>query len=136
MKTGKTAAVRQGERSWAVIFYETPQGARPAEAWLREQGPRAGARFGRIFDLLEEYGPDVRRPYVAHVTGRVWEVRVEQERIQCRLLYFAAPGRKFVMLHGFVKKTRKVPLRETELAQKRLTDYLVRSAHTGRKQGR
>jgi phage-related protein len=136
MKTGKTAAVRQGERSWAVIFYETPQGARPAEAWLREQGPRVGARFGRIFDLLEEYGTNVRRPYVARVIGRVWEVRVEQERVQRRLFYFAAPGRKFVMLHGFVKKTRKAPLKEIEVAQRRLTDYLMRLAHAGGKQGR
>ena len=73
---------------------------------------------------------------MAHVIGRVWEVRVEQERVQRRLLYFAAPGRTFVMLHGFAKKTRKVPLKEIEVAQKRLADYLTRSERTGRKQGR
>ena len=59
MRTAKNAMVRQGERSWEVMFYETPQGTRPPEAWLREQGPGVGARFGRIFDLLEEYGTNV-----------------------------------------------------------------------------
>lgn len=51
---------RQGQSSWEVIFYETSQGARPAEEWLKEQGPKVGARFGRVFDLLEEYGTNVK----------------------------------------------------------------------------
>lgn len=41
---------------WEVTFYETAQGTRPAEAWLRDQSAKAQARFARIFDLLEEAG--------------------------------------------------------------------------------
>ncbi|MGQ0570728.1 MAG: type II toxin-antitoxin system RelE/ParE family toxin, partial [Armatimonadota bacterium] len=32
------------------------------------------------------------------------------------LLYFAAPKRRFVMLHGFVKKTQKTPSKEINVA--------------------
>ncbi len=53
--------------SWDVTFYETAQGARPAEAWLRDQPAKAQARFAWIFDLLEEHGTHVREPDVSHV---------------------------------------------------------------------
>ena len=75
-------------------------------------------------------------PYVGHVRGKLWEVRVEQERVQRRLLYFAALGRKFVMLHGFVKKTQKAPLKELEVAEQRIRDYMNRWERAQRKQGR
>ena len=127
---------RQGQSPWEVIFYETPHGVRPAEEWLQEQGPKVGARFGRVFDLLEEHGTNVKGPYVAHVRGKLWEVRVEQEKVQRRLLYFTALGRKFVILHGYVKKTQKAPPREIEVAEQRMKDYMNRWERAQRKQGR
>jgi phage-related protein len=112
--------------SWEVVFYESAEGARPAEAWLRAQRPKAQARFARIFDLLEAHGTSVREPYVAHLRGKIWEVRVEQVNVQHRLLYFAAPGRKFVILHGFAKQTQKTPAKEIEVAERRMQDYTAR----------
>ena len=127
---------RQEEGSWEVTFYETPQGVRPAEEWLKEQGHKVGARFARVFDLLEEHGTNVTGPYVAHVRGKIWEVRVEQEKVQRRLLYFTALGRKFVMLHGFVKKAQKAPPKEIEVAERRMKDYMNRWKRAQGKQGR
>ncbi len=78
---------------WRVAFYETARGDRPAEAWLRGQHDKVQARFARILDLLGELGTNVREPYVAHLRGKLWEVRLEQQRVQYRLLYFPAPRR-------------------------------------------
>ncbi len=63
------------ETAWKVTFYETAQGQRPPEAWLKEQPAKAQARFARIFDLLEGQGANVREPYVAHLRGKIWAVR-------------------------------------------------------------
>lgn len=111
---------------WEVVFYESANADRPAEAWLREQDPKVQARFAWVFDLLEEHGTSVREPYVAHLRGKIWEVRTEQAKVQRRLLYFAAPERKFVMLHGLVKKTRKTPPKEIAVAEQRMQDYVAR----------
>ncbi|MGQ0568369.1 MAG: type II toxin-antitoxin system RelE/ParE family toxin [Armatimonadota bacterium] len=56
----------------------------------------------------------------------IWEVRVEHAKVQRRLLYFAAPKRRFVMLHGFVKKTQKTPSKEINVAEQRMQDYTAR----------
>ncbi len=111
---------------WEVVFYETKVGERPAESWLKSQAPKVAARFTWILDLLEEHGTSVTRPYVDHLRGKIWEVRVEQNKVQYRLLYFSAPVRKFVMLHGFVKKTQKTPPREIAVAEQRMNDYMER----------
>lgn len=112
--------------SWELVFYETADGNRPAEAWLLEQGMKVQARFARIFDLLEEHGTSVREPYVADLRGKIWEVRVEQAKVQRRLLCFAAPERQFVMLHGFVKKAQKTSSKEIDMAERRMRDYMAR----------
>ncbi len=121
--------------SWEVTFYETAQGARPAEAWLRDQPVKAQARFAWVFNLLEEHGTSVKGPYVSHLRGKIWEVRVEHQKVQRRLLYFSAPERKFVMLHGFVKKTQKMPPKEIEVAEQRMRDYATRLENQRKKGG-
>jgi len=116
---------------WEVVFYETGRGERPAEVWLRGQHVKVQARFAWIFDLLGEHGTKIREPYVAHLRGKLWEVRLEQQGVQYRLLYFPGPRRRFVMLHGFVKKTRRAPARELEVAEQRMVDYLKRRGEEG-----
>jgi phage-related protein len=116
---------------WAVVFYETANGDRPAEMWLREQHVKVQARFAWILDLLEEHGTNVREPYVAHLRGKLWEVRLVHQRVQYRIVYLPASRRRFVMLHGFVKKTQRTPARELETAEQRMRDYVQRRAEEG-----
>jgi phage-related protein len=42
-----------------------------------------------------------------------------------RTLYFAASDRRFVMVHGFQKKTQKTPKPDLEKALKRMHDFLA-----------
>ncbi len=114
------------QQPWEVVFYETARGDRPTEAWLQSQNAKVQARLAWILDLLEEQGTHVREPHVAHLRGKLWEVRSEIQGVQYRLLYFPAPRRRFVMLHGFMKKTQRTPARELEVAEQRMRDYLQR----------
>ncbi|WP_416768925.1 type II toxin-antitoxin system RelE/ParE family toxin [Sulfurimonas sp. ST-25] len=37
-------------------------------------------------------------------------------------MYFAHTGRRFVLLHGFVKKTQKTPRKEIDIAKQRMKE--------------
>ena len=63
-------------------------------------------------------------PYVRHLTGKLWELRISSGRLDYRLLYFAHTGRRFVLLHAFSKKTQKTPRREIEIALRRMAELL------------
>ncbi len=126
-----TEGGRRDANPWAVVFYETARGNRPTELWLAQQDTKVQARFARIFDLLEEHGTGVHEPYVAHLRDKLWEARLEHQRVQYRLLYFPAPHWLFVMLHGFVKKTQRTPSREMDVPEQRMRDYLERRSEEG-----
>lgn len=84
-------------------------------------GQDAG-RIDEALDHLEEFGTALEMPWVRHVEGRLWELRI-RGRTAYRIIYAAASGRRLVLLHAFMKKTEKMPRKELELAQERLLQY-------------
>ena len=81
----------------------------------------------RIIELLETHGPQqVREPYVKHLDGKLWEMRLSGRSGIARALYFAQVGRRLCVVRVFVKKTQKTPRREIELAWRRLAEELSR----------
>jgi len=74
-------------------------------------------------DLLENFGIELREPYVKYLDEKIYELRVRDQDGIYRILYFAAKGRRFIMLHGFTKKTQKTPRKEIEIALKRKKEF-------------
>jgi phage-related protein len=76
--------------------------------------------FERIVTLIESHGLErVREPYVRHLEGPVWEMRMKGRDGIARAAYVTATGKRVVVVHVFPKKTRKTPRREIETALRR-----------------
>ena len=75
--------------------------------------------------LLQEHGLQLGLPLVRPLEQKVWELRIRGQR-QHRVLYVAAKGQRFVLLHAFTKKTEQTPRREIDTALRRLADYQER----------
>jgi phage-related protein len=100
---------------WAVIF-----GDRRAEKEVSKLADDVRADFLRIVDLVERYGlEEVHEPYVKHLQGKLWEMRMRGRDGIARAAYVAAHGKRVVVLHAFVKKTQRTPPEAIELALKR-----------------
>jgi len=83
------------------------------------------ARFRYISMLIGEFGLErVREPYVRHLRGSLWEMRLSGKDGISRALYVTAVGRRVVVVRVFVKKTPKTPNREIELALRRSKELL------------
>jgi phage-related protein len=81
------------------------------------------ASFARISALIIEFGlPKVREPYVKHLEGPLWEMRMKGRDGIARAAYVTASGKRVVVVRFFEKKTQKTPRREIELALKRAKD--------------
>jgi phage-related protein len=61
-------------------------------------------------------------PQARHIKGKIWELRPSAER----LFYAAMSGKRFIMLHGYRKKSDKTPQAEIEIAKTRWGDFLGR----------
>lgn len=101
--------------SWSV---ETLNAAVDAELEALPLDMRA--KFSRIALLIASHGLDrVREPYVKHLEGRLWEMRMNGRDGISRAIYVTATGRRIVVVRVFVKKTEKTPRHEIELALRR-----------------
>lgn len=101
--------------TWVVQFLD-----REVEAELSALPVDIRASFERIAGLIQAHGLErVREPYVKHLEGPLWEMRMKGKDGIARAAYVAASGRRVVVVHVFAKKTQKAPRREIEMALKR-----------------
>ena len=77
------------------------------------------AKVLRTIDLLEEFGHRLGMPHSKKVAGRLFELRV-RGRQEVRIFY-TFYQETAVLLHGFVKKSQKIPRGEINLAQQKLS---------------
>ena len=78
------------------------------------------ASFERIARLVQAFGLEhVHEPYIKHLDGQLWEMRLKGKDGIARALYVTAIGRRVIVVRVFVKKTQKTPPREIKLAAKR-----------------
>ena len=83
------------------------------------------ASFQRIVELIASHGLErVREPYVKHLDGPLWEMRMKGAKGIARAIYVTAIGKRVVVVHVFEKKTQKTPRREIEMALKRAKEVL------------
>ena len=75
------------------------------------------ARFLWIIELIKDHGLErIHEPYVKHVEGPLWEMRMSGKDGISRAIFVTANGRRVVVVRVFVKKTQKTPRQEIDLA--------------------
>jgi hypothetical protein len=70
----------------------------------------------RTIELLEMFGSELRMPYSKKIDDNIFELRIRGAQ-EVRIIY-AFHKKKAFLLHGFIKKDRKIPRREIEKAKK------------------
>jgi phage-related protein len=112
---------------WRVVYYQDHAGRSPVIEFIKRLSEPARAAVLRDVDLLKEFGLALGAPMVKPIAGvrKLWELRVKTKDGAVRIFYVAISGRRFVMLHGFMKKTDKTPKPELEIARKRLEAVLA-----------
>jgi len=106
----------------------TSDGKCPVKEFIDLLSPESKAKYIFVTDLLEDYGLKVKKPYVKPIAGsrKLFEMRLKDKSNIHRIFYFAFTGKKFILLHGFTKKTDKTPGREIVIAERRMEEYLSR----------
>jgi len=104
-----------------AYFYRTTGGAEPVLDWLRGLPPDDRRAIGADLATVQ-FGWPIGMPLCRPLGGGLWEVRstLPSRRI-ARLVFFVDESRIGVV-HGFIKKTQKMPADDLELARKRMKE--------------
>jgi len=109
---------------WVVEYYRDARGREPVGEFIDALPVGTQAKIFRFIDLLARRHVLLKEPYTKQIRGKLRELRVVDAVGKIRVLYFAHTGKRFILLHGFVKKTGKTPSREIDIAEQRMQDHL------------
>jgi len=105
-----------------LIFYSFGS-SKPIDEFISTLTTDTKAKIFKSLDLLENYGPMIGMPHVKKIEKLLFELRIRgKEEIR---LFFICSKQKIYFLHIFKKKTQKIPLKELNLARKRLPEALI-----------
>lgn len=111
---------------WIIDYYKDAHGNELVKEFLNSMPSPAKAKAMRLIEKLAEHGVLLKEPFTRQVRGKIRELRIKDVQGNIRILYFTYTGRRFILLHGFIKKTGKTPEKEIEIAEKRMNDYIKR----------
>ena len=106
-----------------VIFFRTETGREPVREWLGNFGEEDGNIIDLDIRVVAEYWPQVLQTnLVKKMTGEehLWEIRsrISEGKRTARIL-FTLERQRMILLHGFMKKSRKTPRKDLRLARRR-----------------
>ena len=109
-----------------IIFYQDKKGNKPVKDYIEELESKndkdSRIKYNKIIEyllILRDLGTSANENYMKHIEGELWELRPNKDRI-----FFAALlDDSFVLLHSFVKKTKKTPHSEIEKAKRELKEF-------------
>ena len=116
---------------YTVVFYEDANGKSEVRDYIEqlvknaEADKNARINKNKIFTYikaLQEYGTRIGKPIVKHIEGDLWELRPLSNRI----FFFYWKNNIFVLVHHYIKKSKKIPKRELEIARHNIEDWLER----------
>jgi phage-related protein len=100
---------------WTIEFADSR-----VEAALDALQPGFVARFVRYAERMQIFGPNLGMPHPRAMGEGLHELRLKGPDGLARVLYSVLGDRRIVMLHVFVKKSAKTPLKELVTARERL----------------
>lgn len=101
-----------------IIFFRSHMENEPVREWLRGFDKTDKQRIGVDIEKVRFRWP-VSMPLVRKLETDLWEIRSNLRRKRIARILFTLEDNEMVLLHGFIKKTRRTPQRDLRLARKR-----------------
>ena len=109
-------------RKVPVVFYRTPAGTEVVRNWLRALNEGDRNAIGQ--DLMRvQYRWPIGMPLCRPMSDGLWEVRSDLPSDRIGRVLFSSQQGRILVLHGFIKKSRKTPDADLALARKRMREF-------------
>ena len=109
-----------------IYFYKTASGKETVLSFINSFDEDTKVKIRNGIRLLGGYGlllmntPWMKKVYK---DPSIYELRI-RSKVEVRLLFFLVKPNNFVFVHGFVKKTNKLPKQDLQLAIKRCKEFI------------
>jgi phage-related protein len=80
------------------------------------------ARYIGLTQRMLEYGPNLGLPHTDAFGGGLFELRLKGVEGIARVFFCTMVEKEIIMLHSFIKKAQKTPVKELKLAKLRMKE--------------
>lgn len=107
-------------------FYTRPNGHTEFLEYLESLNKKERAKLLAIIEMISTYGISIgiQHNWIKRIDKNLYEVRSRVGNNQQRGLYFHVEENRYIITHGFTKKTQKTPQREIDHAKELRLEYL------------
>jgi len=107
------------DRHLKAVFFQLDSGREPVREWIKSLTQQSRKTIGEDIKTLQ-FGWPIGMPLARKLSKNIWELRSHIPAGIART-FFTVYRDKIVLLHGFVKKAKKTPIKELAIAKRRLT---------------
>jgi phage-related protein len=80
------------------------------------------SRYIHLTSRMLEFGPNLGMPHTRSMGNGLFELRLKSKEGIGRVFFCTIVARRIVMLHAFVKKSAKTPVKELKVARERMKE--------------
>ncbi len=100
-----------------IAFYKSDIGNEPVRDWIKSLDKQDKKIIGEDIKTVQ-YGWPLGMPLVRKLDRNLWEIRINLGDRIVRVI-FTVMGDVMILLHAFIKKSRKTPKIDLDLAKRR-----------------
>ncbi len=109
----------------SVNYWRKPSGKAPVERYIDSiDNKEERAELLSVLNGIQEKGTDAVGVEFKHIEGKIWELKIRTHGNQHRIFYVVLKGNQIILLHAYLKKTPKAPLKEIRVAKQRLKQLI------------
>jgi phage-related protein len=108
-----------------IQFYKSASDRSYFEDFIDRLHKQDKARVLAVFEDIRKYGLDAIGCEFRQIDGKLWEIKIKTATGGYRFFYVMLSKELMMVLHSYKKQGQKAPLRELEIARKRLKEVLI-----------
>lgn len=109
---------------FSIKFYKTAT-QEPIDDFIVSLDEKTQVKIDSLLKRLRD-DPFGLKDYSKKLTKDLYELRLYYLNKWIRIIYAFYKGRIIILLHGFIKKKKRIPKKEIKIAEQRLLDYKKR----------
>lgn len=103
-----------------VTFFSTAAGRSPVLEYIQNLAKPERARVLEALEQIEQRGVDALRVGFRQIDGKLWEIKIGAHRV----FYVMIDREEMVVLHAYKKQGQKLPIKERDVAARRMKELL------------
>ncbi len=108
-----------------ISFYQARSGRSYISSFLEDLSAQDRATILAVLSDIQSHGFVAKGCQFRQIEGKLWEIKIRTQGGSYRFFYVSIERNEVYILHAYRKQGQKAPIKELEIARKRIKEVLL-----------